>query len=111
MHTNDVQIRTALKSKLLVRHKNDSDTMIIEELGVHHVALRIDLAVVNGELHGFELKSDRDTLSRLREQAKAYASVFDRVTLVLGKRHVRRALEMIPDWWGITVVTGALRGP
>ncbi len=100
---NDVHIRAALKIELLFQHKDAPETVIIEELGVDHGASRIDLAVVNGELHGFELKSDRDTLRRLSEQAKAYAGVFDRVTLVLGERHLRRAIEVVPDWWGIRV--------
>jgi len=100
---NDGQIRTALKQKLLFQYKGDRQTVIIEELGVHHGVSRIDLAVVNGMLHGFELKSDRDTLARLPEQASAYGAVFDRVTLVVGERHVRRAVEVVPDWWGIRV--------
>jgi hypothetical protein len=54
-------------------------------------------------LHGFELKSDRDTLARLPEQAEAYGRVFDRVTLVVGERHVRHAADLLPDWWGIRV--------
>jgi len=55
-------------------------------------------------MHGFELKSDRDTLHRLPEQARAYAAVFDYVTLVVGEHHLRHAIEIIPDWWGIRVV-------
>lgn len=101
--TSDAHIRAILKRELLSRYKDDRETVIIEELGVHHGTSRIDLAVVNGLLHGFELKSDRDTLARLPEQATAYGAVFDRVTLVVGERHVRRAVEVVPDWWGIRV--------
>ena len=90
---NDVQIRTALKRELLLQYKDDRETVVIEELGVHHGTSRIDLAVVNGVLHGFEFKSDRDTLTRLPEQANAYGLVFDRLTLVVAERHVRRAVE------------------
>jgi hypothetical protein len=100
---NDVLIRVATKQALLLQHKGDSATVIFEELGVQHGLSRIDLAVVNGELHGFELKSDRDTLARLPEQTETYGRVFDRLTLVVGERHLRRAVEMVPDWWGIRV--------
>lgn len=100
---NDADIRVATKEALFLEHKGDSETVIFEELGVQHGASRIDLAVVNGELHGFELKSNRDTLTRLPEQMEAYSRVFDRVTLVVGEHHLRKAVDIIPDWWGIRV--------
>jgi hypothetical protein len=100
---NDADIRVATKEALFLEHKGDSETVIFEELGIQHGASRIDLAVVNGELHGFELKSNRDTLTRLPEQVEAYSRVFDRVTLVVGEHHLRKAVDMIPDWWGIRV--------
>jgi hypothetical protein len=100
---NDADIRVATKEALFLEHKGDSETVIFDELGIQHGASRIDLAVVNGELHGFELKSNRDTLTRLPEQVEAYSRVFDRVTLVVGEHHLRKAVDMIPDWWGIRV--------
>jgi hypothetical protein len=54
-------------------------------------------------MHGYELKSDRDTLYRLPEQANAYSAIFDFVTLVVSERHVLRAIDVIPDWWGIRI--------
>ena len=100
---DDALMRAATKQVLLLQHKGDAETVIVEELGIQHGLSRIDLAVVNGELHGFELKSDRDTLARLPEQTETYGRVLDRVTLVIGERHLRRAVEMVPEWWGIRV--------
>jgi hypothetical protein len=57
--------------------------------------------VVNGILHGFEIKSDRDTLNRLPSQREAYNSVFDKVTLVVGAKHFVDAFKIVPNWWGI----------
>ena len=104
---NDAQLRIAAKQALFVQHMGDAETVIFEELGVQHGFSRIDLALVNGELHGFELKSDKDTLARLPEQAKSYGRVFDRLTLVVGERHLRGAVDIVPDWWGIRVARGA----
>jgi hypothetical protein len=101
--TNDGDLRSALKRDLQLLHGCDPNSLIIEELGVLHGSSRVDLAVVNGTLHGYELKSDRDSLQRLPEQLAAYASVFDLMTIVVGERHVRRAVDLIPDWWGIKV--------
>lgn len=103
----DSHIREATKGALFLEHSGDAETVIFDELGVQHGVARIDLAVVNGELHGFELKSDKDTLARLPEQAESYGRVFDRVTLVVGERHVRGAVDVVPDWWGIRVARRA----
>jgi hypothetical protein len=71
---------------------------------------RIDIAVVNGIIHGFELKSDRDTLKRLPHQIQIYISVLDKVTLVVGWRHADEARRIVPDWWGIKIATVGRRG-
>ncbi len=100
---NDRQIRRLLRKQLDSRHFGDSETVIAEELGVLHGSSRIDLAVVNGTLHGYELKSDRDTLRLFREQVDSYCAVFDLVTLVVGERHLLPAIDLIPQWWGVKV--------
>lgn len=101
--TSDRLIRTSLRKKLESDYKGHTDTKIFDELGVVHGAARVDVAVVNGIIHGYELKSDLDTLYRLPGQIKMYNSVLDEVTLVVGKDHLHEAFEMIPEWWGITV--------
>jgi len=101
--TNDRIIRFSLKNDLLNSHKNDQHTKIIEELGITHGAARVDLAVINGILHGYELKSDLDTLYRLPEQMRLYNLVFDKITLVVGKNHLLDAIKLVPDWWGIKI--------
>lgn len=103
MNTNDKIIRVALRAELQKLHAGDGKLRIVEEFGVEHGAIRIDIAVVNGLLHGYEIKSDCDTLLRLPEQMDAYNSVFDRVTLVVGKQHLYDAIKVVPDWWGITI--------
>jgi len=103
MTTNDKIIRDALKDYLKKLHTHDPKLRIVEEWGIQHGAARVDVAVINGILHGYEIKSDRDTLLRLPEQMDIYNSVFDRVTLVVGKSHLFDAINTVPDWWGITI--------
>ena len=103
LSTNDKIIRTALRTYLSKLHAGDRKLRIVEEFGVEHGAARVDVAVVNGILHGYEIKSDRDTLSRLPEQMDAYNAVFDQVTLILGKQHLYEAINLVPDWWGILI--------
>ncbi len=67
---------------------------------------RADVAVIGASMDGFEIKTGRDTLKRLPRQAAAYARVFDRCYVVLAERHVEDALDILPAWWGITVIRG-----
>lgn len=107
---DDKQLRNALKRKVLAVHAAHPETRIIDELGLHHGASRVDVAVVNGLLHGFEIKSDRDTLARLPSQVQIYNSALDRITLVAGTRHECQALRLLPDWWGVKIAEVGPRG-
>ncbi len=100
--TTDKLIRAALIQDLAEDYK-DQDVRIIEELGILHGSARVDIAVVNGIIHGYELKSDLDTLNRLPDQMKFYNSVFDQITLVVGTNHLHEAIKIVPEWWGIMV--------
>ncbi len=102
--TKDREIRGALKHRLFNDYLECPRAKIIEELGVTNGDARIDVALVHDILHGFELKSDADTLDRLPMQMKMYNLVFDKLTLVVGKSHLYDALRIVPDWWGIVLV-------
>lgn len=105
--TNDKNIRLALRKVLekeLAEYRaTGHNAEIFDELGVRHGTARIDIAIINGVMHGYEIKSDRDTLERLPEQVKEFSDVFDKLTLVVGKQHLYQAVQMIPDWWGVIV--------
>jgi len=106
--TNDKIIRAALRAVLeedvkKINLNDNNHSKIFEEFGIRHGLARIDIAVINGIMHGYEIKSDRDTLKRLSEQMNEYNGVFDKITLVVGKCHLYNAINIIPDWWGIVI--------
>lgn len=103
LKTNDSIIRVALMKILSKAYEGDPETKIIEELGLKHGEARVDIAIVNGVIHGYELKSDLDTLIRLPNQMRIYNSVLDQITLVVSKNHLHEAIKLIPDWWGIII--------
>jgi hypothetical protein len=92
----DSELRAAVKRRLEVDHAADPHTRIVEEMGIWSASVRVDIAVINGEMTGIELKSDRDTLGRLPFQAELYSRVFDKVELVVGGRHVSKAIPNVP---------------
>ncbi len=73
----DQDIRDSLRQELVAAYGSDSSTLIVEELGICCGMARVDVAVVNGELKGFEIKSEKDTLGRLPAQSGMYGKVFD----------------------------------
>ncbi|WP_280313539.1 sce7726 family protein [Nocardia abscessus] len=96
----DADIRGALHDRLTVEFAGDR---IRDEMGLCLGATRVDIAVINGCLHGYEIKSDRDTLARLPNQIELYDSVLDYSTIVCGPRYADRIKAVVPTWWGITI--------
>lgn len=98
----DIDIRVALTKKLL-KENEGHHFRLINELAVCDGDARVDIAVANGRLCGYEIKSDKDTLERLPNQMNAYNRTFDKVVIVVGEKYQEKVLEEIPDWWGIQV--------
>lgn len=97
----DIDVRQALRRRLASRYASDPSTRVVEEMGIWANSVRIDVAVINGELIGYEIKSERDTLERLPLQAEIYSLVFDKVNLVIADRHLIKGQGVVPDWWGL----------
>lgn len=106
----DADVRLALHAKVLRDHHADPDTLVLNEFAVWYGTARVDIAVVNGRIEGYEIKSDRDTLERLPQQQRIYATVFDRLTLVVGQKLFEKASASVPEWWGIKLARPGPRG-
>src|SRR5262245_54428221 len=107
----DSDIRPALRRYVRAVHPHESGTVLLEELGVCRGQVRVDLAAINGAIHGYEIKSDRDSLRLLAGQVEVYGRVLDRATLVVGARHVDEAMSIVPSWWGVLLVAPTATGP
>lgn len=105
MHDRDV--RAALMSELFRLHGSDPEALILHEFAVNCGAVRVDLAVVNGSLDGFEIKSATDTLRRLPFQADAYSRVLEFVTIIAAANHVEQVLSIVPEWWAVSIAESA----
>ena len=106
----DAEIRQNFHRKILRRQHARSDTLVIDELGLNHGKCRADIAVVNGHLVGYEIKSDNDSLRRLGLQVESYNAVFDRAFIVVGDRHIDSIQDRIPEWWGVIASSRGPRG-
>lgn len=98
----DIDIRKALHTKIKANHHADpSPPLVLHEVGLCQGHVRLDVAVLNGSLEGYEIKSAGDTLERLPAQERIYSRTLKSVTIVASERHLSKIRTMVPKWWGI----------
>ncbi len=78
--------------------------MVIHELGLAHAKRRVDVAVIDREIHGYEIKSGKDRLDRLKGQLQVYTKSLHKLTLVVATKHLKRVDEIVPAWCGVIEV-------
>jgi hypothetical protein len=83
---------------------------IFHELAVKRGIAIADFVVVNKVAHCYEIKSDVDSLSRLKLQAEVFSDVFKKVTLITTPKHKERAELLVPSWWGIITAKESSKG-
>lgn len=106
------EIRIALRNWVHNRFELKQSDILINELGFFNKdpestvdsSFRADLALANGRLVGFEIKSQKDSLKRWASQMAAYSNVFDEIWLCSHGKHLHRALEITEKHIGLLVV-------
>jgi hypothetical protein len=99
--SRDEDIRQALHQKRLAALRHHPNTIVVDELGLAHAKSRVDIAVINGCIHGYEIKSGLDTLVRFEGQFEVYRQTLQKLTFVLSPRHVDSVQKKAPDWCGL----------
>ncbi len=97
-------IRAAFHQDVLKKEHLDHHTFVVDELGLKNGGIRADIAVLNGSLVGYEIKTEKDNLYRLPAQIEAYNEVFDKAHIITGQRHLSKIEAMLPAWWGIYLI-------
>ncbi len=100
----DSDIRKLLHPYLKRENKKYKDTIIVDEFDLCSGLSRIDIAVVNGVIHGYEIKSEEDTLNRLPNQINYYNKSLEKISIATNKPHLKKIRESVPKWWGLLIV-------
>ena len=95
--------KTALMQKVLLGIHSLNTASMLTEFRI--APCKADVVILNGTGTVYEIKSERDSLSRLEEQLSAYSSVFAKVNVILGENHLKAAMAVIPDYVGIMVLS------
>jgi len=99
MKLNEPQIKTAVLNQLRRAKRIDGSSIVTSELPLVGTGVRADLAfLAKKRMVGVEIKSDFDSLRRLRRQMDVYIHYFDLTILVLGETTSRKVdLVDYPD--------------
>lgn len=88
-------IKKAFLRYLMCSRHWRSDPVPASEMVIESWRGRVDLALFNGHLHAFEIKSDADKLDRLPEQIRRMMRHFDSVGVVCGDRHLEKVVNVV----------------
>jgi hypothetical protein len=99
----DYTIRQLLRRTELSRFLTDPHSKVIEEFKLPIAGARADIAVINGNIHAYEIKSAVDTLKRLPSQLEAYTKVFDFISVITEGKHYKKIQSLLPDFVGLYI--------
>lgn len=91
--------KAALTHKILLGRHSLQTASMLNEFRVGEC--KADIAILNGTSTVYEIKSERDSLTRLERQVTAYATVFARVYVIAGENHVAAVMNSVPEEVGI----------
>ena len=96
--------KAALTHKILLGKHSLQTASMLNEFRVGEC--KADLVILNGTSTVYEIKSERDSLSRLERQVAAYAKVFARVNVIAGENHVTAVIASVPKDVGVLRLNG-----
>ena len=99
----DKDIREIFTSHHAKRYPKSS---LLSEVRINNGLAIADLVSIgNKTSHCYEIKSDRDKITRVLEQSKSYDIVFNKISLITTYNNYEKALDIIPSYWGIILVS------
>lgn len=104
LERRDADMRAALEMWLRLQ-QHESEIRLIHEFVIPRPSARIDLALINGRISGYEIKSDVDSLSRLPAQMHSYSKIFEHLSFVTTERKSKSILQKTPEWCGVIAIS------
>ena len=96
---NEYVYKSAITHRVLLGTHSLKTASMITEFRVGKC--KADVAILNGTATAYEIKSERDSLSRLEQQLCAYRRVFPKVYVISGENHLDDVLSSVPPNVGV----------
>ncbi|MDF1836712.1 MAG: sce7726 family protein, partial [Planctomycetota bacterium] len=95
--------KAALTQKILLGTHSLSTASMLTEFRAGKC--KADVVILNGTGTVYEIKSERDSLTRLMSQIEAYSQVFATVNVIAGANHIQGIAESAPSHVGILMLS------
>jgi hypothetical protein len=102
-HRHEYVYKSALTLKVLLGTHSLRTAAMLMEFRV--ASCKADIVILNGTSTVYEIKSERDTLDRLKNQIAAYLQMFSRVNVITGENHVEDVLSGVSGEVGVLLLT------
>lgn len=98
-HRDEYIYRAAITQKVLMGIHSLRTASMLNEFRVGNC--KADLVILNGTATVYEIKSERDSLTRLVNQVESYKRVFATVNVIASECHIEGVLGIIPRDVGV----------
>ncbi len=95
--------KAALAHKILLGKHSLQTAVMLNEFRVGEN--KADSVILNGTSTVYEIKSERDSLTRLSKQISSYQKVFAKVNIITGENHLDAVCESVPQNIGVLLLT------
>lgn len=95
--------RAAVSQKVLLGTHSLRTASMLSEFRAG--SCKADLVILNGTATVYEIKSERDSLTRLEHQVENYKRVFAKVNVISSEEHIDGILKTVPEDVGIMCLT------
>lgn len=102
-HRDEYIYRAAVSQKVLLGTHSLRTASMLNEFRAGNC--KADLVILNGTATVYEIKSERDSLTRLENQVENYKRVFAKVNVISSEDHIDGIIGTVPDDVGIMCLT------
>ena len=85
----------------LVNTLRDKPNTVLFEMPV--LGSRVDIGRINGNSYAYEIKTELDSLKRIKKQVSDYSKVYEYIYIVIAPIFYEKLLELIPTYCGIWI--------
>ncbi|AEV61027.1 sce7726 family protein [Pseudomonas ogarae] len=106
-YRHEYAYKAAITKKILFGRHSLNTASLITEFRVQNT--KADIAIFNGTSTAYEIKSERDSLSRLQPQVETYKKFFSKVYVIAGENHIKEIMQKTPEDVGVLLLNNRFR--
>lgn len=106
-HRDEYIYRAAISHKVLMGTHSLQTASMLNEFRAG--TCKADLVILNGTATAYEIKSERDSLTRLANQVENYKRVFAKVNVISSESHIEGVLATVPHDVGVMCLSKRYR--